>query len=132
MRLGNPGLAVDSADMENGRWINIPEFGGNVRLKLASMRCRAYREAASARRLAELEGDQLEVASAETLADHIVKDWSGLVDTSGSTVPYSPQTCRAILLNPDNRRLTIKIVSLAADLSSYDVTGGVTEADAKN
>ena len=64
MRLGNAGLAVDSAAEINGRWVDGPEEWGGVSLLICGVESPGYRAAARERKLDRLTPDQRDVALA--------------------------------------------------------------------
>lgn len=130
MRLGNKGLAVDSAAEENGRWVDGPAEWGDVKLLICGTESRAYRAALRERYSDKVTPEQREMMIAELVADHLLKGWKGIVDIGGQPVEYAPATCRSICLNLDNRRLVEFVLSKAADLHTFDPVA--VEQDAKN
>lgn len=127
MRLGNHGLAVDSAAEENGRWVKAPAEWGDVDLLICGTESHAYRAAEREKKLDRMTPDQRLVALSELIAEHLIKGWRGLIDAHGQPVEFSAAGCRAICLNRDNRRLIEFVYGKASDLRTFNV-----EDDAKN
>lgn len=136
MRLANPHLAIDLEAEENGRWFPGQPEWGDTELLIGSISAPAYRAALRARRLdsTTLSPEQQQQGFAELAADHLLKGWRGkdaFRDTSGNLVAYSPEICRAILVNRANRRLLNFVILKATDDANFEYQAHL-EDDIKN
>lgn len=135
MRLGNPGLAVDAQAETNGRWFDAPaewRAPGQAtppRLLIASTNTPAFRAAVRTHVPDAGSDDDKERGWLEVVAT-LLKGWGGIVDADGAEVPYTPEVARAVLLDPDNRRLAAFVMTKANGERSFDAVA--LEQDAKN
>ena len=128
MRLGNPGLAVDSQLEADGKWIDCPRAwwrDADTPMRVLLRGAASKEHQALIRRVTKgLSREQIEERDSEILSEisaHLVAGWENVFDTSGSAVRYAPEVCRIILANPDNRRFVDFISRMANDISTFNV-----------
>lgn len=128
MRLGNPNLAIDTQKESEGKWIDCPNLWWRdkntpMRILVRGAGTREH-QARIRQRTKELTREQLEedapAISAE-LAVFLVAGWENWFDDQGNPIQYSVEMCRAILANPDNRRMLDFINRVAGELSTFNV-----------
>ncbi|MCP1200053.1 hypothetical protein [Notoacmeibacter sp. MSK16QG-6] len=131
-------LKRDSRAIQEGGWIdNLPGMPG-LRLKVRGYRSPAYRRV-RARLLRDLprekqipmidpvDEDRIE---GEALADGILVDWDGIDGEDGKSLPYSAETARTLLTDPDYEALRAAVQLAAAQMGER--LASTEEADAKN
>ena len=130
MRLGNPGLAVDSQLEADGKWIDCPRIwwrDSDTPMRVLLRGAASKEHQAIIRKVTKgLSREQIEERDSEILSEitaHLVAGWEGTFDTDGNAVRYSPETCRSILANPDNRRFVDFVSRMANDISTFTVGG---------
>lgn len=134
MRLGNPGLAVDSRLEADGKWVDCPNtwwHDADTPMRVLLRGSGSKEHKALIRRLTKgLTQTQIEEKDEEILAEitsDLIRGWENFFDTEGGQVRYSPEVCRSIVSNPDNRRFVDFITRMARDLSTFNADSGESE-----
>jgi len=134
MRIGNPGVAIDTAAEENGKWFDAPAEWGGISVCVASAFSVQYQAATEASKLRdEKDPSRREAIVADLVASKLIRGWRGLRDVNGSDIPYSTDAAVAICRNRDNRRFLMWVMDVAAGTRSFDAeVAAVAEAAEKN
>lgn len=88
-------IALDLGAVEEGKWVTHPS---GVRLRIASVNSRAYKEARERLlrphlrdlRSGRLTTDDILEIVKPAVAEHLLLEWAALEDDAGKPIPYSP------------------------------------------
>lgn len=132
-------IKMNLAKVEEGIWIdNIPDMG-DLRLKVRPIGNPDYRRVysqlfkavpRSQKRGGEVDFDVSQQITARALADTVLLDWDGIEDDNGKPLPYSPETAKKLLLDPELTAFR-DAVAWAGNVAADEATGNAEE-DAKN
>lgn len=114
-------IKADLKRENEGDWVDIPDLPG-VRLRVRSHNYGPYKIALSKslQRLVRRHGreqipdDVALMAGGSVYADHILLDWEGFDE------PYTPETARAVLMNPAYRELQAHVRYAAAEIAKIE------------
>lgn len=112
-------LAVDKNDEENGRWEDYAPWG--VRFRVRGIQCRAYLDQkatdenmAKRRRQDDLPEWRYR-RSGENIATNVLLEWDGF------DIPYSAETAKTLLTDPEYRELLAAVIFCAVKVSTPHV-----------
>jgi hypothetical protein len=102
-------IAVNSAAIENGRWVDVDHFMPGVRLKVRGfegadylrLQAKLTAETPRADRLKGADSPLMRELSTRLLVDAILSDWEGLENEDGTPLAYSKAKATEILANRD-------------------------------
>lgn len=127
-------LKINSAVLEQGRWVSeIPEMG-NVRLKVRGLGNSDYRalmdrlidSVPREERIRGLSPAKQDEFVAICLRDTVLEGWDGFENEDGTPMPFDKELAGQMLLDPDFQRFN-RAVQWAANVVSIE-----SEADTKD
>lgn len=122
-------IQIDSAAIEQGAWrpavgLTGVEFRvrgiGNADYEALADKLRRHLPPA-AKFAEKLPADEAARMTVELLVDACLLDWRGLEDEAGEPLPYSADKARALLSDPDFRKLRDSVFATAARLAEETV-----------